>query len=105
MSQQNVEVVRQHIEAYAAGDAQRALSFLHPAVEMDISQMEMIDQEVLHGHAELAQYVRRLRVATFASRFAAWWTSTTACLRWFERPVAGRAVASRLSVGTASSTP
>jgi ketosteroid isomerase-like protein len=23
--------------------------------------MEMIDQEVLHGHAELAQYVRRFR--------------------------------------------
>jgi ketosteroid isomerase-like protein len=61
MSRQNVEVVRQHIQAYAAGDAARALSFLHPDVEMDISEMEMIDQAVLHGHAELARYVRRFR--------------------------------------------
>jgi ketosteroid isomerase-like protein len=69
MSQQNVEVVRQHIEAYAAGDAGRALSFLHPAVEMDISRVGMIDEEVLHGQAELAQYVRRFRGAFRDWRF------------------------------------
>jgi len=32
MSQENVEVVRQHIDAYAAGDGERALSFVDPEV-------------------------------------------------------------------------
>jgi ketosteroid isomerase-like protein len=61
MWQENVEIVRQHIEAYAHGDAERALSFAHPEVEVDISRMDTVDEDTFHGHAALAQMVRTWR--------------------------------------------
>jgi ketosteroid isomerase-like protein len=63
--------VRAHIEAQAAGDAERALSFVDPDFEMDMSRMEAIDESTIHGHAELVQHTRRYQ-GTFADfRFEA----------------------------------
>ncbi len=68
MSQENVEVVRQHIEAYAAGDAEGALRSVHPEIEMDLSRVA-IEPETFHGHAGLAQGVRGFRGAFLEYRF------------------------------------
>ena len=62
MSQENVEVVREHIEAYAAGDAERALSFVDPDVVVDTSRVGL-EAEVFRGHAGLARGVRGFRGA------------------------------------------
>jgi ketosteroid isomerase-like protein len=68
MSQENVEIVRQHIEAYAAGDAERALSFVDPAVVVDTSRVGL-EAETFHGHAGLARGVRSFRGAFRDYRF------------------------------------
>ncbi len=68
MSQGNLELVRQHIEAYAAGDAEGALKFVDPEVEVDLSRAGL-DAEIFHGHAGLARSVRSFRGAFIDYRF------------------------------------
>ena len=59
MSEENVEIVRGHIEAFQAQDAPRTLSFLDPHVVLDMSRMGGIDSEAFYGHEALAEFVRR----------------------------------------------
>jgi hypothetical protein len=68
MSQENVELVRQHIEPYAAGDGERALSFVDPEVVVDFSRMG-VEGGIWHGHAGLARAVRSFRGAFLDYRF------------------------------------
>src|SRR5512132_3497891 len=68
MSRENVEVVRQHIEADAAGDAARALEHVHPEVEVDLGGIGL-EAETFHGHAGMARAVRSFRGAFLDYRF------------------------------------
>ena len=58
MSQENVEIVRAHIEAFLH-DAPRALSFFDPYVVIDWSRGPDLDFEVAYGHEAVAQAVAR----------------------------------------------
>src|SRR5512133_4048027 len=58
MSEENVEVVRAHIEAWRAEDAPRALSFLDPHVVLDVSRTGGIDS-AFYGHEAIAEFFRR----------------------------------------------
>ena len=60
MSEENVEVVRGHIEAWHAQDAQRALSFCEPHVVWDTSRTGTLESAgVAYGHEALAESWRR----------------------------------------------
>jgi ketosteroid isomerase-like protein len=58
MSQENLELVREHIEAWRAEDAPRALSFLDAHVVGDVSRTDEIDSAV-YGHEALTEFFRR----------------------------------------------
>jgi ketosteroid isomerase-like protein len=59
MSEENVEVVREHIDAYVHDDAPRSLSFLDPHVVVDRSRIGTVDADVTYGHEALVEAVRR----------------------------------------------
>ena len=60
MSQENVEIVRQHIEAWSAEDATLALSFLDPYIVMDLSRTgAWAVDEALYGPEAVAEHFRR----------------------------------------------
>jgi ketosteroid isomerase-like protein len=59
MSQENVEIVRGHIEAFRQGDPPGALSYLDPHVVWDPSRAGGIDVPVAYGHEEVIQMTRR----------------------------------------------
>ena len=59
MSQENVEIVRTHIEAFRQDDALRSLSVVDPHVVLDRSRVQTVDSEVTYGHEALVQAVRR----------------------------------------------
>jgi ketosteroid isomerase-like protein len=58
MSEENVELVRAHIEAWRAEDAPHALSFLDPYVVADVSRTDEIDSAV-YGQEGIAEFFRR----------------------------------------------
>jgi ketosteroid isomerase-like protein len=58
MSQDQIEIVREHIEAWHAEDAPRALSFLDPHVVLDVSRTGGIDS-AFYGHEAIAEFFRR----------------------------------------------
>jgi ketosteroid isomerase-like protein len=58
MSQENVEIVRRHIEAFRQGDAPGALSHLDPYVVWDASRIALLDVRVAYGHEEFSQTIR-----------------------------------------------
>jgi ketosteroid isomerase-like protein len=58
MSQESVEIVRGHIEAFRAEDAPRALSFLDPHIVLDVSRTGGIDS-AFYGHEAIGEFVRR----------------------------------------------
>jgi ketosteroid isomerase-like protein len=64
MSQENVEIVRSHIEAFRAEDAPGSFSFLDPHVVLDVSRAGQIDSEAYYGYQAVAAFVRRY-VGTF----------------------------------------
>jgi len=59
MSQENVEVVRDHIEAFRQDDAPGAFSFVDPHVVLDRSRIGGVGTETAYGHEAVAQAVRR----------------------------------------------
>jgi ketosteroid isomerase-like protein len=65
MSEENVEVVRQHVEAFRAGDAERAVSFLDPDIVMD-ARRYAAEAETIVGLANLDRFASRFKGA-FAS--------------------------------------
>ena len=58
MSQENVEVVRRHIEAFRQDDVPEALSQLDPYVVLDWSRGRRLGLTVAYGHEEVTQTVR-----------------------------------------------
>jgi ketosteroid isomerase-like protein len=64
MSQQQVEVVRAHLEAFRSQDAPRTLSFLDPHVVLDVSRTGG-DEEAIYGREAIAEFMRRW-IGTFA---------------------------------------
>ena len=58
MSQQTVEIVRGHIEAWHAEDAPRALSFLDPHAVLDVSRTDAFDS-TFYGHEAIREFFRR----------------------------------------------
>jgi ketosteroid isomerase-like protein len=58
MSQENVEVVRKHIEAFRQGDASGALSYLDRHVVLDRSRVRGPDFGVAYGHDAVNQTMR-----------------------------------------------
>jgi ketosteroid isomerase-like protein len=64
MPQENIEIVRGHIEAFRQEDAPSALSFLDPCVVLDRSRVGALDSEVAYGHEPVVQAVRR-HIGTF----------------------------------------
>ena len=58
MSQENVEIVRRHIEAFRRGDPPGALSQLDPYVVWDASRIALLDVSVAYGHEEFSQTIR-----------------------------------------------
>jgi len=63
MSQEQVDVVRAHIEAFRSQDAARTLSFLDPHVVLDVSRAGG-GEEAVYGREDLAEFMRRW-VGTF----------------------------------------
>jgi ketosteroid isomerase-like protein len=63
MSEENVEIVRGHVEAYTH-DVPRALSFLDPFVVLDGSRTGLIESQAVFGHDAVAESVARY-VGTF----------------------------------------
>jgi ketosteroid isomerase-like protein len=63
MSQENVEIVRGHIEAFRQdvprAHRRRPLSFLDPCVVLDRSRVGGIDTEAAYGHEAVAQAIAR----------------------------------------------
>jgi ketosteroid isomerase-like protein len=58
MSEENVEVVRAHIEAFRQGDPSGALSHLDLYVVWDASRLDFLDVNVAYGHEEFSQTMR-----------------------------------------------
>ena len=58
MSQEHVEVVRAHLEAFRSQDAPRTLSFLDPHVVLDLSRTGG-DEDAIHGREGIAVFMRR----------------------------------------------
>jgi ketosteroid isomerase-like protein len=59
MSQENVEIVREHIDAFRRqDDAPRTLSPLDPFVVLDMSRVRGLDVTVAYGHEEVTQTIR-----------------------------------------------
>ena len=66
MSQENVEIVREHIEAFRVGDTARSNSFFDPHVVWDGSRTGGVDAgNAAYGIDALVDIVRRYR-GTFA---------------------------------------
>jgi ketosteroid isomerase-like protein len=58
MSQENVAVVREHIEAFRQGDVRGALACFDPNVVWDPSRGDAVDVGVAHGGEEVDRTVR-----------------------------------------------
>jgi len=58
MSQENVEIVRAHIEVFGQDEA-GALSFLDPHVVLDRSRVGALESPAAYGHEAVAQAARR----------------------------------------------
>jgi ketosteroid isomerase-like protein len=58
MSEENVEIVREHIEAFRQGDVPGALSYFDPYVVWDPSRGRAPDFRVAYGREEVDRTVR-----------------------------------------------
>ncbi len=59
MSEENVEIVRRHIEAYRREDAPVSLSFLDPYVVWDPSRVGVLDSKAAYGREAVLDAVLR----------------------------------------------
>jgi ketosteroid isomerase-like protein len=59
MSQENLELVRAHIEAWRAEDAPRAVSFLDPHVVADVTRTGGIESAAFYGPEAITEFFRR----------------------------------------------
>jgi ketosteroid isomerase-like protein len=58
VSEENVEIVRRHIEAFRRGDPDEALSHVDPHIVWDPTRADVLDLRVAYGHGEFLQTVR-----------------------------------------------
>jgi ketosteroid isomerase-like protein len=58
MSEENVEIVRKHIEAFRRGDPPGALSHVDPYVVWDPSRIDFLDLSVAYGHEDFSHTIR-----------------------------------------------
>jgi ketosteroid isomerase-like protein len=58
MSEENVEIVRQMITAFAEGDDERLVELFDPQIEYDVSRTSP-ESRVAHGHEELAKVIEQ----------------------------------------------
>src|SRR5262245_14863440 len=58
MSEENVEIVRDHIEAFRRGDVEAALSGFDPHVVWDASRGRPLDFAVAYGREEVSETAR-----------------------------------------------
>jgi ketosteroid isomerase-like protein len=58
MSQENIEIVREHIEAFRRDDVPGALSCFDPHVVWDPSRVRALDFSVAYGREEVVRTVR-----------------------------------------------
>ena len=63
MSRENVEVVREHIEAYRRDDVAKSTSFLDPDIIIDTTRVSGSIGAVSHGHEGVVQDQRRFMAA------------------------------------------
>ena len=59
MSEENLEIVRKHIDAYRREDAQTSLSFLDPYVVWDPSRVGVVDAKAAYGPEAVLEAVLR----------------------------------------------
>jgi ketosteroid isomerase-like protein len=59
MSEENVEIVRGHIEAYRRDDVAGALDFLDSHVVVDTTRVTRVGGGISHGHEGVVKEVRR----------------------------------------------
>jgi hypothetical protein len=59
MSQEQVEIVREHSEAVRSGDFQHALSFFDPHVVVDMARIGGPEEDAAFGPEGVADYMRR----------------------------------------------
>src|SRR6266487_4524447 len=59
MSQEQVEIVREHIEAVRSGDFPQALSFFDPHVVVDMRRIGGPEEDAAFGPEGVANYMRR----------------------------------------------
>jgi ketosteroid isomerase-like protein len=58
MSHENLEVVREHIEAFRRGDVPSTLSYFDPHVVWDPSRVRALDFSVAYGREEVTETIR-----------------------------------------------
>ncbi|HEX3263401.1 MAG TPA: nuclear transport factor 2 family protein [Solirubrobacterales bacterium] len=58
MSEENVEIVRQMITAFAEGDDERLVELFDPQIEYDVSRTSP-ESRVAHGQEELAKVIEQ----------------------------------------------
>jgi hypothetical protein len=59
MSEENLEIVRKHIDAYRREDAPTSLSFLDPHVVWDASRFDLVDSKAAYGPDAVLEAVLR----------------------------------------------
>jgi ketosteroid isomerase-like protein len=59
MSEEQVEVVREHIDAFRRDDVSGSMSFVDPHVVFDPSRVGDVDTGTTYGHEAMVQAVRR----------------------------------------------
>ena len=74
MSQENVEVVRRHHEAFVSGDREGTLEPLDPEVEFVFG---VVEHPTARGHAELGEAMRQRSAPTMDT--ATWWRTPASC--------------------------
>jgi uncharacterized protein len=60
MSEENVEVVRQALAAYARGDIEEGLSYLHPEGELHSAVIGSAEGKVFRGHDGIRRWFAEL---------------------------------------------
>jgi ketosteroid isomerase-like protein len=56
MSQENIEIVRRTTEAYNRGDFDEAIAWMDPAIEWDMTRVDVPDPEVYRGFEGLMTF-------------------------------------------------
>lgn len=70
MSQKNVDLVRHAFEAFATDDSERALAWLDPEIEWDVSRRQL-EPAIFRGHDGIREFLHSMAGAWSDQRFEA----------------------------------